>query len=213
MCINKETSITAFIVGIIITISMMIYLKKPIYIAIGIIWIWVLGMQLSEFFIWSNQDSCNNSNKIATNAALILNLTQPIIVFLILSNLDNIKPMSKYVATGVVLFYICYVMYLQNNVTNTTCVKSSESCMGLNLEWWEKFNNGGFIYLICLLLIIIFLTKDNNLEIGIFTSIFICIALAISIKWYACNQPSMWCLMVCIYPIFLTLFVKLKQIE
>jgi hypothetical protein len=211
MCVNATTSLAAFICGIFTIIAMIIIIPSPTIIAIGLIWLWVLFMQLSEYLIWIDQ-KCGKVNNLGTNMALIFNLTQPIFAYLVLINIStNIPVVYKYSATSVILLYICTILYQMNNNSKFTCIKPSDKCIGLNLDWWNKFKNSGFIYLITLLAIILLLVRP--MSIAIFSSLFIIIALLISMKFYSCNSPSMWCLLVVVYPLFLTLFVKILKIK
>ena len=83
MCVNAKTSITAFILGTIINIAVILYFKTNIITIICIMWEWVIMMQLSEFLIWKDQ-KCGKINKIGTDMALFFNLTQPLFVYILL---------------------------------------------------------------------------------------------------------------------------------
>ena len=211
MCVNATTSLAAFIAGILSIIGMMIIIPSPNIIAIGLIWLWVLFMQLSEYLIWIDQ-KCGHINNVGTNMALIFNLTQPIFAYLVFMNISkDVSSIYKYLATGIILLYICIILYQMNNNPKFSCIKPLNKCMGLNLDWWNKFTNTGLIYLLTLLSVILLLVQP--MSIAIFTSIFIVIALLISMKFYSCNSPSMWCLFVVLYPIFLTIFIRVFNIK
>lgn len=219
MCVSETTSLVSFILGIVITIFMMLIIKTSISTAIGIIWIWVLGMQLAEYFIWQSISENNSKkNKIATNAALVLNLMQPIVAYICLmlynffcskKNETNIFGTKIVIASIVVVIYTCVVIIGLNNTSNSTLTKPQENCHGLNLAWWNKTKTGA-VYFICLILIIMLLARPFS--IAILTSFFITIALLISIFFYSCNQPSMWCFLVVAYPVVLTFFLKFFKI-
>lgn len=206
MCVSESASIVAFCIGLSFTCLLIVYHFAKVspfrysILAIGIVWVWILGMQIAEFFIWSDQN-CGTLNRRATNAALILNLMQPVLVFVVFIFL-NAHIVFKIISAFVVVFYIAYILYFLNNSRNFTCVKPQKNCSGLNLLWWKNAN--GLIYLVCLLALILLLFRP--FKIAAFTSIFILLALLLSLKFYSCNQPSMWCFLVVSYPVFLAFF-------
>ena len=184
MCVSETTSLVSFFLGITITILMMLIIKTPITTAIGIIWIWVLGMQLAEFFIWRciSEKNYGTKMKIATNAALVLNLMQPIVTYICLmiyNHFEQNKCGTKMViASIIVVIYTCVVIIGLNNTSNSTVTNPQDNCHGLDLAWWNKTKTG-VVYFICLILIFMLLARP--LSIAIITSLFITIALFISI--------------------------------
>ena len=77
MCWNANASLTSFILGTFINISVMLYFKNTIVAVICIVWQWVLMMQISEYFIWKGQDNKQyKSASLGTRASLIFNITQ-----------------------------------------------------------------------------------------------------------------------------------------
>jgi len=204
MCWNATTSIVSFIIGTILNIAVMISFKSELIYAICIAWQWVLMMQLSEYLIWMDQ-KCGTVNEIGTNSALIFNITQPIIVFLCLIAVSKSENKYKVIASISILLYICYIIYNLNIYNNYKCIKPTENCAHLNLKWWNDFKYSGIIFSIILSIIILCLSP---LSIGIFTVFYIFLFNFISMTFYGCGGPSMWCWFVVIYPLFLALFYK-----
>ena len=157
MCYNKEVSLLSFILGTIINLSVFIYYKNNIKLrSICIVWQWVLMMQLSEYLIWKDQN-CGKIHKIGTKLAMFFNLTQPIIVYIVLMMITKKSYNMKYIATFLIILYIVYMIINIKNNKEYTCIKPSEQCTHLNLKWWKDFKNGGIIYCIVLLAIILLL--------------------------------------------------------
>ena len=79
MCWNATTSMISFIFGIIICLIIgYIAIKQEKY-SLAILsfgWIWVIFMQLFEFFIWNS----NNENRTISKFAYIFNITQIVIL-------------------------------------------------------------------------------------------------------------------------------------
>jgi hypothetical protein len=207
MCWNAQTSITSFILGTIINISVILYFKSSIITTICIIWQWVLMMQLSEFLIWKDQN-CGKMNKIGTELALFFNLTQPIFVYILLIMTSKVDLKLKIVSSVTILIYICYMMINLNKNKEYTCITPTEDCSHLNLKWWNDFKIGGKLHSLSIIIIVLCLVRP--ISITIFSLIYIFTALLISHKFYGCGGPSMWCWLVVPFPIFLGIFYKMK---
>ena len=206
MCWNKETSIFSFILGTIINLAVLLYFKTEVITVFCIIWEFVLLMQLAEYYIWLDQ-TCGKGNKKATKAALILNLMQPVVVFLVLINKFQGSTLLKNVATIIIFAYICFIMLKLNENTEYTCVKPSKECKHLNFQWWNDFKYAGVIHGITLLSIVLLLYRPTKLALFVFFYTFI--MLILSQEFYSCGAPSTWCWLVVPMPLFLGIFYKL----
>jgi hypothetical protein len=216
MCVSERASIIAFCLGVIFVVILIFSQRDSQYrdpvIAISVIWLWVLGMQVAEFFIWRDRaeaNKCGIVNRRATNAALILNLTQPLIVFVALMILNVANVYAKIAASIVLVFYVCHIIYFLNNSENYSCVEPQKNCSGLDLLWWKKASGKIFLFSI----IVIFLLLCRPTKVAVFACLFIVIALIISNKFYSCNQPSMWCFLVVAFPIFLIIYIKIIEMK
>jgi len=201
MCVNKQTSLISFIIGIVVSIYMYCYEKNSTLKMIALCWIWVTFMQLFEYFIWSNQ-TCNNTNKHSTKLAFLFNITQPIVVFLLLMNITN---SSKYLASTIIFIYIMLILYFLNT-SDYNCLIKNKNCSGLTYKWWTDFKYGGLLYVCTLITIILLLVKP--IKLAIIIASYILISLLISMFIYSCNVASMWCLLVISFPIFLMIINK-----
>ena len=204
MCWNATTSIVSFVIGSVLNIAIAISFKSDLIYAICITWQWVLMMQLAEYFIWLDQ-KCGSLNEIGTTLAMVFNLTQPIVFFLCFIAVSKSENKLKMVASLSILVYICYMVYSLNGQSNYKCIKPTENCEHLNLKWWNDHKYSGFIY--CLVLAIVVITLAP-MSIGLFTIGYIFLFNFISMTFYGCGGPSMWCWFVVFYPVFLGLFYK-----
>ena len=206
MCVDKETSIGSFIAGTIINILVMLYFKTEI---VYIICIWlqcVIFMQFAEYLICIDQ-KCGETNKIGTRLAMVLNITQPIFIYLALMCFSNVPLKNKIYASIVVLLYICFMLLKLNKETNFTCIKPLDKCSGLNLKWWYSDYKSSIIYILSLIVILSLLLRPESLS--IFTSGYILLSLIVSAIFYSCNLASMWCLFAVPFPLFFGIFYKL----
>jgi hypothetical protein len=208
MCWNEKVSWTTFIFGSIINIFNILYFKTKTIIQISIVIQWLLLMQLFEALAWRDQN-CGLLNKTATKGALIANLTQPLLVYLVFVNNSN-NSNNKILATSIITLYIIYILYkLKTTKTNYNCLTTSEKCKHLDLSWWSDIN--GFIYCIALFSMILLLIKPFNLAIII--ALYIAIALIASIMFYGCSVGSIWCWFVSFAPLLITFYGLFKDIS
>ena len=207
MCWNANASLTSFILGTLINISVMLYFKNTIVAVICIVWQWVLIMQISEYFIWKGQDNKQyKSASLGTRASLIFNITQPLVVFLCFILNSKVKMSFKIIASIVILFYVSFMLINLNKQKEYKSLKPSSNCKHMSLQWWSDIKYGGIIY--CITLITILLLLLRPLSISIFMASYLIITLLISSIFYSCGQSSMWCWLVIPFPIILGIFYK-----
>ena len=207
MCWNAKASLTSFIIGTLINISVMLYFKNTIVALICIIWQWVLMMQISEYFIWKGQDDKDhNLASLGTRLSLIFNITQPLVVFLCFILNSKVKMSFKITASMVILFYVSFMLINLNKQKEYKSLKPSTNCKHMSLQWWNDIKNSGIIYCITLITIIFLLLRPFNLS--IFMCSYLIITLVISSMFYSCGQASMWCWLVVPFPIILGIFYK-----
>jgi hypothetical protein len=208
MCWNAPASLASFIVGTIINISVLLYFKTPIITSICIIWQWVLMMQISEYFIWKGQDKGQKNSQLTlgTQAALVFNVTQPLVAFLCLMMISKVKMSFKIVASVVILFYVSFMLLNLNRQKEYNALSPTLKCEHISLQWWDDIKNSGYLYTIVLLVIILLLLRPYNL--CLFITSYLIITLVISSIFYSCGDASMWCWLVVPFPIFFGIYYK-----
>ena len=206
MCWNEPVSWTVFFVGTLCTIYLIWKIKKTVAIAIAITWQWVLLMQLFDALLWRDQN-CGTLNKFAGNSAYIANITQPIIVFLVLIVISSVSTTFKIMACVVILIYIIYMIMSNSSVGQIDCVKEKNGY--LDYFWWEKMKYGGIVYITTLILIIAFLLRPTKLS--LFEISYILFTLLLTTLFFSYGGPSIWCWFAAFAPIanviFFTLYV------
>lgn len=208
MCWNAPASLASFIVGTIINISVLLYFKAPIITSICIIWQWILMMQISEYFVWKGKDKGQDNLQLTlgTKAALVFNITQPLVVFLCLMMISKVKMSFKIVASVVILFYVSFMLLNLNNQKEYNALSPTPKCKHISLQWWEDIKNSGLIYILALMAIFLLLLRPYN--VCLFITSYLIITLVISSVFYSCGYGSMWCWLVVPFPIFLGIFYK-----
>jgi len=165
MCFDKQTSIITFILGTVVNIFNIFYFRTTIITLLSIIWEWILLMQLFEAIAWDSQpsgESCSKQNNWATNGAMIANVTQPIIVALVLIAFTSVSTQNKIIAMTLVFAYICWLLYALNSNPPFKCLKPTDNCENLDLVWWNKFPGGAMPYMIVLAAVIFLLLRPMD---------------------------------------------------
>lgn len=212
MCLGEKQSWIAFAIGSIVNLFNIFIFKNRTITIISLLWQWVLIMQVFEAIAWKNQPQggvCNSQNNFATRGAMIANLTQPIILALMMVVFTPVSKRQKLIAMSIIFVYICWVIYALNSIPNQTCLEPKKNCDNLNLSWWEKVPGGTVFYMIAMISSILLLVRPMNfalLELG-----YILVALAISVKFYKCGTGSMWCYLAAFAPIFTGLFWSISN--
>jgi hypothetical protein len=212
MCLSEKQSWIAFAIGTIFNLFNIFTFKNKTVTIISLLWQWVLFMQVFEAIAWKNQPSgetCNKDNKRATNGALIANLTQPIILALMMVVFTTSSEQQKFTAMGIIFIYICWMIYALNNIKKQTCLKPKTGCDHLNLSWWETVPGGTTFYMMAMVATILLLVRP--MKFAMFELGYILIALAISMKFYRCGTGSMWCYLAAFAPAFTGLFWSISQ--
>ena len=137
MCFNAETSIAAFIVGLLCCIYIftrgvtnnIVYDK-----VLGIVLFFIVIMQLLEYFLWKNQD-CGNVNQIVTIVLIIALYLQPVINYIV--KYKYYPELRKYnkIPIIVVVFTIVTILMLKELIQNKEKLCSTKDKQSCRLAW------------------------------------------------------------------------------
>jgi hypothetical protein len=171
----------------------------------------ILIMQLLDFLCWTDQ-KCGLQNRLATKAALIQNMLQPIVVVLILLNYTQVTNKNlKGIVSLLLAVYIGTVFYkfYYNNYNPVTCLKPTSRCKHLEYNWWSTVSEYSiFIYLLPIIGGLYFLLKSKKF--AIIHSLYIIISFIVSGVVYSCGVPSIFCLFATGGPVLNYLLMKYK---
>ena len=205
MCFNYQTSIITFLIGTVFSILLIKKGNKKYILenkSFGIFFIFISLIQLMDFLFWIDINNNYGINKITSIIGPILNVGQPIILYIIkllvykktykkLTNFDIIIFMFN-------LFYLIYLIklyikYLKENELITTEKND-------HLSWpWIKYVIPHF-YLILLPINILYLSNFNySLFVFIITYFF----LIISASYFKYNIGELWCFFGSFIPIII----------
>ena len=202
MCISYETSIFSFLVGTGFSILNLIkYRNIPIFVAISLFWLFVIFMQLWDALLWKNIIP-----NVASKLAMVFNILQPVVVFLVLVPLFLKSNASykniKLIVIGIIFFiYATYVgSHLKWDYGKLTTNR------GIEYKWWSNFKNnqynyGGNIYLITVILIFYMLTNNQLLKWSQILLFYLSLTTAYWSNYYPNENPgSIWCFFAAFVP-------------
>jgi hypothetical protein len=201
MCWNATTSLITFISGILLSLSISIIAykqKKWELMVLSLGWIWVIFMQLFEYFIWKNE-----YNQFFSILAFIFNVTQIFVLGLLFLTLFQYHTLStKLITIFILLFYMSYLLYytIQMKITDTKHTKH------LYYQWWDQIPFGGFIYLFSLISLFLLVVRPFYWSLS--TLFVVLFFLFMSYLFYRESIASMWCFFSIIVPL-ISFFISL----
>ena len=204
MCFNAEVSITTYTIGVLGCI----YLLYNKYTPESIFLLWVIHMQLIEFFLWKNQP-CNNMNKKIGKIGMIVNNLEPIILWLAIIYFSKKKlPNWMHVVMGSFILFTLYISY--NSYTRDSCtVVTDDSSPHLNWLWNNEGNFNEIYYLffliVCILLAIFGLTYGYHMAMILLISYLLSYIIYVKSK----SLGSMWCFFAAFVPLLIPTIYKI----
>lgn len=202
MCWNAPVSMISFVSGILACLVIAgscvshFSARKPLFI-LSIGWIWVMIMQLLEFFIWKNPDSP------ATRWAFVFNVLQiPVLGLLFLAFLPSSSLLSTSIAVGTLLVYLMSLLYLFPSETTV-----SQDQGHLRYGWWEKTSFLSVLYVISLTVLFVCLVRPLSWSVAVLITILL--FLTMSQLFYPQAIASMWCFFAVSIPVFAWLWWKI----
>lgn len=200
MCFDEKTSWATFIIGTLFNLYGIIYYKDSRYTAVALMWEWILLMQIFDAIAWRNPQCGTQENKFASRGAYIANMTQPIVIYLVMILLKNeVETKNKILASVFILAYICSILNSSQDIQTVNCLQRTDKCSNLQYRWWDKQNLTLGLYFLCVLGLPILLFRP--VKFAVFTSVFIMSIFIVSLFLYKCGVASVWCWMAAFAPI------------
>jgi hypothetical protein len=210
MCFSARASIITFLIGTLGSI-LLIYFGNPKFrnenITFGIFLIFISAIQLMDFFFWIDLKNKIGLNKIITIIGPLLNVGQPIILWLIklLYFSPNIFDKENLPFTSINILYLVILLY-----NYVKFLGRSTLVTGTNhghLEWpWIKYSNPWF-YLILFAINIFYLTNLNYSLLLFSITYFFLILSSVFFKY---NIGELWCFFGAFIP-FIMFFLTKKE--
>jgi len=210
MCFDEKTSWITFIVGTLFNVLGIYYYQDYRYTAVAIMWEWILLMQVFDAIAWRYPECGSTQNKFAARGAYIANMTQPVVIYLVMILLTmNVSTSNKVISSVLILAYICSVLYSSQEINDVECLRRTEQCSNLQYSWWDGQNVTLFLYFVCVLGLPLLLFRPMSF--AVYTSSFISAIFVLSLFLYRCGVASVWCWFAAFAPV-LNFFVWNKLV-
>lgn len=200
MCYSEPVSWTAFIIGTIVNILLILTFKHiPIVVALALFFQFVVMVQLFEALAWRGYES------IGANGILILTSLQPIVLGLLVLYIND-NEIVRLILGTLIVFYMIWLVYSLNNSPEFNSLKKGE-CGHLDYSFWR--NIGSLPYFLLLFIVILCIVPS---DIALIVLITVMATLFLSQFIYTCNTetPSLWCLFSVITPIILYIYLMYR---
>lgn len=192
MCFNPETSILTFSIGTIFSVILFFYGKKKYTTenkVTGVFFIFISCIQFMDFLFWIDIKNTYGINKITTILGPILNVCQPIILYLI--KYAYYTPTMSFLNLSIALLNLMYGIYFIYNyvifLNNSTLITKTKNG---HLKWpWIAYFNP--TYYIVLFAMNIFYLFDFYYALYLFAITYT--FLWISYKYFYYNAGELWC--------------------
>lgn len=205
MCFNYKVSLLTFLIGLIFSIILIKYgnVKYSLENKItGIFLIFISFIQFMDFLFWIDIKNNIGINKITTILGPILNVGQPIILYVIkyLNYKPDILTFKNYnlpVALFNLLYLIYFIIFYTTFLLNS---KLTTSTRHNHLNWpWIKYANP--IFYLILFAINIFYLFNFKYALTLFTVTYF--FLFISTKYFYYNAGELWCFFGAFIPLIM----------
>ncbi len=215
MCVSLEVSILAYLIGFPAFLYLITY--KNINLKwIGIVFSYIVQMQLLEALMWYDSDCTKGLNQWSSWIAYYFTIFQPLASYLVaMLFLDQSK---RYWLT---LFFIPYFVLLIRHIYHyqpsqeDLCTKPYQGDKNWLIWNWSKLYRDrifGWIWFISLVLPF-FLLPDRNI-IAIFIPAYILISWLISAtNFRPLSAPSIWCLFQILLPFIIMIIANIWNIK
>jgi hypothetical protein len=197
MCLNAKTSIITFILGTLFNIWNINRYRNSSVLAVSLVWEYVLLMQVFEAFAWTNQPGkdgkCNSTNTLTAKGAYLANVTQPIVLALVMFSIQGnaIETSNKIFSAVVVLLYIMWLLYSTNAAPEVKCLQPVDKCGNLAYTWWSQYPGNASVYLVTLSALILAMCKP--FKFALMQLAYITVTFLGSARFYSCGLGSVWC--------------------
>ena len=194
MCFSARASLAAFLIGLVGAFSL-ISRGDTNNIVFGIFFIFISLIQLMDFVFWSGSDK---ANRIATMIGPLLNVGQPLIMYLIKISYFGYAPDKMFFMNSVYAAYLAtmYTEFIDTGDRVTRVVKG-------HLKWpWIEYSNPVF-YLVMFIVNALYLTDfEYSAKVTVITLFF----LLVSHSYFAYHVGEIWCYFGAFIPFIIMLF-------
>ena len=209
MCYNKDISIYTYIIGLVASYLLLRNDKKNLKI-LGCFFMIIIQMQLVEYFLWTN-NKCNSKNRTISNIGALLNLIQPIMLYLAIYyyNKDVTKENNKIMNITIIIYIVALLLYSINLFPIGCSIVTELSSPYLQWGWFYK-KYPYFITIMFPLALVILMYFGLDKPYNLYISLIIMLSFILSYIIYRKQRSfgSLWCWFAVFIPITVLVYDK-----
>jgi len=206
MCYNKDISLYTYLIGLVASFLLIQKKDKDLKI-LGCFFLFVIHMQLIEYFLWTN-NKCNMRNINLSHIGTIVNFIQPIILYLVILYYNKeLYIKNKQILDSIIIIYIIGLIIYSITLFPLGCTNVTKlSSPYLQWSWFFK-KNSVIIALLFPIAFTILLYCGLNSPYNLYLSLVCIISFIISFIIYKKQRAfgSLWCWFAVFIPIGLLL--------
>ena len=212
MCFSARASAISFIIGTLLNIYLYRLTENVNVKIVALAFQFSLLMQIPDFLAWSS-DCPSPVQSFATKSAYILNILQPVFLIVVALLLQTYSFNTKLIVLSLLVVYVSYFMVTGyfGNLPNSECIRQEGVCRHMNYYWWNQTKYAGTMYFVVLIVSVILLVKP--LKFSLSQLGYILTTFAVSMTFYNCGVPSIWCFFQVLAPLFTILSLKVFEIN
>jgi len=206
MCYNKDISLYTYLLGLLAGYLLLQKTNKDLNL-LGCFFIFVIHMQLIEYFLWTN-NTCNLRNITLSQIGTLVNFIQPIVLyFAIVYYNKELYVKNKQILDGIIIIYGLGLIIYSINLFPIGCTNVTKTSSPY-LEWsWFNKKNSVVIALLFPIAFAILLYYGLNSPYNLYLSLVCLISFLASYIIYNKQRAfgSLWCWFAVFIPIGLLL--------
>jgi hypothetical protein len=213
MCYNKDISLYTYFIGLVASFLLIQKKDKDLKI-VGCFFLFVIHMQLIEYFLWTN-NKCNLRNITLSYIGTIVNFIQPIILYLAIFYYNKeLYKKNKQILDSIIIIYIIGLIIYSITLFPIGCTSVTPiSSPYLQWSWFYKKNPELLTLCFPIILMILMyygLNKPYNLYISLICIISFIVSYIIYNKQRAFG--SLWCWFAVFIPMGVLLIDTFKNL-
>ena len=140
MCYNKEISLYTYLIGLVASFLLIQKKDKDLKI-LGCFFLFIIHMQLIEYFLWTN-NKCNMRNITLSHIGALIMFIQPIILYLVILYYNKeLYIKNKIKINSILIIYIILLIIYCINLFPIGCTSVTPiSSPYLQWSWFYKKN-------------------------------------------------------------------------
>ena len=213
MCYNKDISLYTYLIGLVASFLLIQKKDKDLKI-LGCFFLFVIHMQLIEYFLWTN-NKCNMKNITLSHIGALIMFIQPIILYLVILYYNKeLYTKNKIKINSILIIYIILLIIYCINLFPIGCTSVTPiSSPYLQWSWFYK-KNPELLTLCFPIILMILMYYGLNKPYNLYISLICILSFIVSFIIYSKKRifGTLWCWFAVFIPIGVLLIDTFKNL-